>query len=119
MPGPTPPCPCVDAKPAESFTRIKQLMSHRPAKAPVHPALRHARRVVVAIIGGTVFVIGILLIVLPGPAFVVIPAGLAILAIEFEWSRRWLGRVRAWVRLGRRRLAPRRSSRAESSPDTP
>ena len=37
---------------------------------------------------------GILMIVLPGPAFVFIPAGLAILATEFAWARRWL----VWVR---------------------
>ena len=34
--------------------------------------------------------IGIALIVLPGPAFVVIPIGLAILATEYAWARRWL-----------------------------
>jgi tellurite resistance protein TerC len=32
--------------------------------------------------------------VLPGPAFIVIPIGLGILAIEFEWARRWLRRAR-------------------------
>ena len=60
-------------------------------------ALRHAKRVVIAIIGGTVVLIGIALLVLPGPAFVVIPSGLAILAIEFEWSRRWLATLRSWI----------------------
>ena len=34
------------------------------------------------------------MIVLPGPAIVVIPAALAILAVEFLWARRWL----AWLR---------------------
>jgi hypothetical protein len=38
----------------------------------------------------TVLLFGIALIVLPGPAFVVIPIGLAILATEFAWARRWL-----------------------------
>jgi len=63
--------------------------------------LRHARRVVVAVIGGTVLLVGIALIVLPGPAFVVIPLGLAILATEFVWARRLLRRVKEQVR-GRR-----------------
>ncbi|MSR34720.1 MAG: hypothetical protein EXS12_08015 [Phycisphaerales bacterium] len=53
-----------------------------------------ARKVVVALIGGTVTLIGIAMIVLPGPAFVVLPAGLAILAIEFAWARRWLKKVK-------------------------
>lgn len=53
-----------------------------------------ARKVVVAVVGVTVVTLGLLLIVLPGPAFVVIPAGLAILAIEFAWARRWLDKIR-------------------------
>lgn len=46
------------------------------------------RKAMVLITGGGLLVIGIALLVLPGPAFVVIPAGLAILATEFEWARR-------------------------------
>lgn len=57
-------------------------------------SLRHARRAIVAVVGFTVLLIGIALIVLPGPAFVVIPVGLAILAAEFAWARRLLRRVR-------------------------
>ncbi len=44
--------------------------------------------------GGTVLALGIAFIVLPGPAFLVIPAGLAILAMEFAWARRWLRKAR-------------------------
>jgi len=57
-------------------------------------SLRFARKVAVAVIGSTVLAIGIALIVLPGPAFVVIPLGLAILATEFLWARPLLRRVR-------------------------
>jgi tellurite resistance protein TerC len=42
---------------------------------------KKARRVVVAIVGGSVVVVGILMIALPGPAILVIPAGLAILGL--------------------------------------
>jgi uncharacterized protein (TIGR02611 family) len=49
-----------------------------------------ARKIVVAVIGATVVSIGVVMIVLPGPAFLFIPAGLAILAIEFAWARRRL-----------------------------
>lgn len=55
---------------------------------------RMARKIVVLVIGGTVTLVGIALIVLPGPAFIVIPAGLAILAIEFAWARRWLHKAK-------------------------
>ena len=58
------------------------------------PKLRVAKRIVVAVIGGTVTLIGIALVVLPGPAFVVIPIGLSILATEFLWAKRWLKKVR-------------------------
>ena len=57
-------------------------------------ALRHARRVIVLVVGLTVMAIGAALIVLPGPAFLVIPVGLAILATEFVWARRLLDNIK-------------------------
>ena len=58
------------------------------------PAFETIKRIVVAIIGTTVLVIGILLLVLPGPAFIVIPLGLGILATEFMWARRLLSKFK-------------------------
>ena len=58
------------------------------------PELRTAKKIVIAVIGGTVTLIGIALIFLPGPAFIVIPIGLSILATEFLWARRWLKKIR-------------------------
>ncbi|HZE13665.1 MAG TPA: PGPGW domain-containing protein [Chthoniobacterales bacterium] len=55
------------------------------------------RKLIIAIIGGTVLLIGVALIVLPGPAFIVIPIGLAILATEFAWARRVVVRAKAMV----------------------
>ena len=52
------------------------------------------RRVTVGIIGTTVLLFGVALLVLPGPAFVVIPLGLGILATEFVWARRWVQKMR-------------------------
>jgi len=52
------------------------------------------RKCLVAVLGGTLLVAGLAMLVLPGPAVVVIPAALAILAVEFLWARRWL----AWLR---------------------
>ena len=57
--------------------------------------LKQIRRVFVALIGGTVVVLGVIMLVAPGPAFIVIPAGLGILAIEFAWARRLLKRAKA------------------------
>jgi tellurite resistance protein TerC len=57
--------------------------------------VRKAKRILVAMAGGTVLAIGMAQVVLPGPAFLVIPAGLAILAAEFGWAQRWLCKARA------------------------
>jgi uncharacterized protein (TIGR02611 family) len=56
--------------------------------------IKVVRRVIVSVIGATVLLIGVALLVLPGPAFIVIPVGLAILASEYAWARRWLRKVR-------------------------
>ena len=60
------------------------------------------RKLVVAIFGGTLLLMGIAMIVLPGPAVLVIPAGLAILATEFLWARRALKRCKGMVAQARR-----------------
>lgn len=63
-------------------------------RASYSPLLRKARRLVIMIAGTTVMFLGLAMIVLPGPAFVVIPLGLAILGTEFAWARRWLRLIR-------------------------
>lgn len=60
------------------------------------------RRVLVGTVGAVVLCAGIALLVLPGPAFLVIPLGLAILATEFIWARRWLVMAKDWIRKQRR-----------------
>ena len=71
---------------------------------------RGARRVVIGVVGSTVLLLGLALLVLPGPAFIVIPVGLGILAIEFEWARRWLQRVRAFAANANRPVSENESS---------
>jgi uncharacterized protein (TIGR02611 family) len=61
----------------------------------------------VAVLGGLVLAVGVVLIPYPGPGWLVVFAGLAILAAEFHWARRLLRFLRrryaAWSRwLGRR-----------------
>jgi tellurite resistance protein TerC len=63
-----------------------------------HDVPAFVRRVIVAVIGGTILVLGLALMVLPGPAIVVIPVGLAILGTEFVWARRWLRRAREMLK---------------------
>ena len=56
-----------------------------------------ARRIAVGIVGFTVLLLGVIMIVTPGPAFLVIPGGLAILGLEFAWARQWLKKVRRTI----------------------
>lgn len=93
------------------------------SKAPEHKSIRpdwanHTRttrlvwRIGVAIVGGAVLAVGGVMIPYPGPGWLVVFAGLAILAIEFPWARRVLDFARAkydnWVAwLKRQNLAVR------------
>ncbi len=61
----------------------------------VNAAGKVLKRAFTVIVGISVFTIGLAMIVLPGPAVLMIPAGLAILAVEFAWARRWLRSARA------------------------
>jgi len=64
---------------------------------------RLARRFAIGVIGVSVVLVGIAMIVLPGPAIIVIPLGLAILGSEFAWARRWLHFIKE---KSRRRVRP-------------
>jgi tellurite resistance protein TerC len=55
---------------------------------------RVIKRFLVGAAGGIVLAAGFAMIVLPRPAIVVIPVGLAILAVEFAWAERWLEKVK-------------------------
>lgn len=74
-----------------------------------HPAWALIRRAIVAVVGGTITAIGVILLFIPGPGLLVVLLGLAILATEFAPARRarkWIERkARSVVRrsqLGRR-----------------
>lgn len=51
-------------------------------------SLKQLKRIIIGVIGGTILIIGIVMIVLPGPAFIIIPLGLSILATEFIWAKK-------------------------------
>ena len=76
---------------------------HPPAAFPdglarMKTTYEWARRIAISVAGGTVLIIGVVMIVTPGPAFIVIPAGLAILGVEYAWARYWLKRVKEKAR---------------------
>lgn len=59
---------------------------------------KNIKKIVILIMGICVILIGLLMIVLPGPAFLVIPAGLAILATEFGWAQKLLQKIKDKLR---------------------
>ncbi len=77
----------------------------------VHLTYKVARRITIAVLGTTILVIGIIMIVAPGPALIVIPVGLAVLGIEFAWARIWLKRLRETIS---NTIAKGRARRAEA-----
>lgn len=79
-------------------------------KSAVHFTYTTGRRIVIAVLGTSVLLLGIVMLVTPGPAFIVIPIGLAILALEFVWARHWLKKLREVIS---RRSAESRGNRAE------
>ncbi|MCC2320681.1 PGPGW domain-containing protein [Cellulomonas xiejunii] len=64
-------------------------------RAQIQLLPRPVRMVAVAVVGGTVVLTGVAMLVLPGPGILAILAGLALLATEFAWARRWLDKARA------------------------
>ena len=70
----------------------------------IHLTYKMARRIVILVVGATVVLVGVVMIVTPGPAFVVIPLGLAILSIEFAWARHWLRKLREQISNGAAQL---------------
>lgn len=64
---------------------------------PIKETYKLAKRIVVTVVGLSVLAIGIVMIVAPGPAVILIPVGLAILGLEFAWARQWLKRLRQGI----------------------
>ncbi len=60
----------------------------------VNKSVRQAKKVIVTVVGFTILLMGVLMIVLPGPAVIFIPAGIGILATEYVWARRLLVKVK-------------------------
>jgi hypothetical protein len=56
------------------------------------------RRLIVIFAGGITLAAGLVMLILPGPAIIFIPLGLAILGTEFRWARNWLARARQFIR---------------------
>ena len=58
---------------------------------------RNAKRVAITIAGFAVVIVGLILVPLPGPGWLIVFAGLAILATEYVWARRLLNYAKTKV----------------------
>jgi uncharacterized protein (TIGR02611 family) len=68
-------------------------------------------RIAFGLVGALVLAGGVVMLVTPGPAFVLIPVGLAMLALEFKWAERLL--VKALEQAERARVKAKNASRAQ------
>lgn len=72
--------------------------------------LRFGRQVAIAVIGGVVILVGIVLLLIPGPGIPLVLLGLGILSLEFESPRAWLAGVKEWGKRLKDRFEERRAS---------
>lgn len=70
-----------------------------------HSFWKRLRRITITLIGTITLVIGVTLLVLPGPGIIVILIGVAILSVEYPWANR----VIDWLRRRLRRDADKQA----------
>jgi uncharacterized protein (TIGR02611 family) len=58
---------------------------------------QQAKRLLVLVVGTAALLLGLVLLVLPGPGLITIALGLSILASECDWARQMLKRFRQWL----------------------
>ncbi len=85
---------------------------------------RRAKKIVILVIGLTVGLLGLIMLVTPGPGIVMLVTALAILATEFVWARVWLKRLKQGAAdgvrktrgiFGRRKVGPAAADHARES----
>lgn len=80
----------------------------------------HTRRAMILLMGATLILVGLAMLVLPGPGFLVLIGGLALLATEFVWASALLRRMKrtatAW---GDKLKATVQGSASTKPPDPP
>ena len=87
--------------PEERHHLLERLHHHRER----HRTRARPVRWLIAAVGFTLFLGGLAMLVLPGPAFAVIPIGLFLLALEFQWAENWLERSVKEAEKAKRRAA--------------
>jgi uncharacterized protein (TIGR02611 family) len=86
-----------EASPASRGRRLRQSAQRRREQIRRRRTLDLTYRVVVFVVGGLIVLAGLAMLVLPGPGWLVIILGVAVLATEFAWAERLLARVKGWA----------------------
>ena len=88
------------------------------------PWLNVVYKVLITVIGGLVVVIGLILVPLPGPGWLIVFIGMTILGSEYHWARRltsWLrmqlARFWAWWKAWRARSEEKRKTQRDTQLD--
>ena len=69
------------------------------------------RKIIVGVVGGIIFLAGIVMILTPGPAFVLIPVGLLLLASEFTWAEKGAQKMLELISRARKKWQEKRAAR--------
>lgn len=97
----------------QGIERVERRLGFRDRYVRRNRTTHAAWRVVVAVVGTAIIVGGVVLLPLPGPGWLIIFAGLAVLASEFVWAQRLLHfarrQVSAWTRWVNRQPLPVRA----------
>jgi len=84
-------------EPARAPTGIRHRIRLTLALIRSNPTGRIALKVLVGVVGALVVAVGVALIPLPGPGWLIVIAGLAIWGVEFHWAKRLLAFTRRHV----------------------
>jgi uncharacterized protein (TIGR02611 family) len=106
-PAPSPPAPTAVPPVPPRYRTLRTLrtrLRHFRARVRANPRANTAWRIGIGVLGTLVLLLGILAIPYPGPGWLIVFAGLGILATEFTWAGRLLAFARrhydrwmAWV----------------------
>ena len=81
---------------------VRQRLGGYRARVRSTPHGKLTLQIATAIVGSIVVIVGIILIPFPGPGWLIVLTGLAILAVEFVWAQRLLiftrGHLERWWR---------------------
>jgi uncharacterized protein (TIGR02611 family) len=83
-----------------------------PLKVVARFLARNGKRIAVAIAGGFLILVGIALLVLPGPGWLFIFLGLGVLATEFAWAERMLNLAKKKAKEAKDKVMGKKEARA-------